>query len=181
MTPAVWNVPKRSELRLNGSYNMPQSALPLKDAQLMWGSVLQATKSAEITFVTTNYDRAIELAANGEGICPDDGFGLFAEGETVPWTGFNQDRQHPLLVKLHGSTDWYADSKTGSPTKLRHPMPLFGRSVLRLSEGKELSSALVLPSREKLLSKGTLSAPFADLSQCSRLLRPSLVRWVVIA
>ena len=132
-----------------------------KDAQMMWGSVLQATKSAEITFVTTNYDRAIELAANGEGICLDDGFGLFAEGETVQWTGFNQDRQHPLLVKLHGSTDWYADSKTGSPTKLRHPMPLFGRSVLRLSEGQELSSALVLPSREKLLTK----TPYPRLSQ----------------
>ena len=73
----------------------------------------------------------------------------------------NRNRQHPMLVKLHGSTDWYADGQTGHPTKLRHPMPLFGRSVLRLSEKQELGSALVLPSREKLLTK----APYPRLSQ----------------
>ena len=132
-----------------------------RDAQLMWGSVLRATKSVEITFVTTNYDRAIELAANGESIRLDDGFRSFAQGETAPWSGFDQDREHPMLVKLHGSTDWYADGQSGHPTKLRHPMPLFGRSALRLADGQELGSALVLPSREKLLTK----APYPRLSQ----------------
>ena len=131
-----------------------------REAHLMWGSVLQVTKTFEITFVTTNYDRAIELAANAEGICLDDGFGLFAERETVQWTGFGQDKGRPTLVKLHGSTDWFADKDTRNPTKLRHPMPLFGRSVLLL-EGRELDSALVLPSREKMLT----GAPYPRLSQ----------------
>ena len=132
-----------------------------RDAQLMWGSVLRVTKSVEITFVTTNYDRAIELAANGEKISLDDGFQSFDQGETAPWIGFDQDKEHPVLVKLHGSTDWYADSQSGRPTKLRHPMPLFGRSALRLAGGQQLSSALVLPSREKLLTR----PPYPRLSQ----------------
>lgn len=37
-----------------------------RDAYLMWGSVLRSAKGHELTFVTTNYDRAIELAANAE-------------------------------------------------------------------------------------------------------------------
>ncbi len=131
------------------------------DAQLMWGSVLRATKSVEITFVTTNYDRSIELAANGEKIFLDDGFRSFDQGETAPWIGFAQDKGHPMLVKLHGSTDWYEDSQSVTPTKLRHPMPLFGRSALHLADGQQLGSALVLPSREKLLTR----PPYPRLSQ----------------
>ena len=132
-----------------------------RDAQLMWGSVLRATESVEITFVTTNYDRAIELAANGEDIRLDDGFQSFEQSETASWIGVDRNRENPVLVKLHGSTDWYTDSNSGNPTKLRHPMPLFGRSVLRLAHGQELGSALVLPSREKLLTR----APYPRLSQ----------------
>jgi hypothetical protein len=111
--------------------------------------------------VTTNYDRAIELAANAENVVVDDGFGPFGQGETASWVGFNQDRTRTRLVKLHGSTDWYAAGEFGSPTKLRHPMPLFGRAALRLADGSELGSALVLPSREKLLTH----SPYPRLSQ----------------
>ena len=132
-----------------------------RDAQLIWGSVLQVPGSVDVTFVTTNYDRAIELAANGEGICLDDGFGSFGEGETAHWIGFQGNGRRPMLIKLHGSTDWYADAQTGEPTKLRHPMALFGGSRLSLFEGREFSSALVLPSREKMLSK----SPYPRLSQ----------------
>ena len=132
-----------------------------RDAQLMWGSVLRASRSNDIALVTTNYDRAIELAANAEGIDLDDGFAPFAQGETAPWTGFGEDATYPLLVKLHGSTDWYAEGEAGAPTKLRHPMPLFGRAALRLANGQQLGSALVLPSREKLLTR----APYPRLSQ----------------
>ena len=131
-----------------------------REAQLMWGSVLRATKNIDITLVTMNYDRAIELAANGEGISLDDGFRLFAEGETVEWTGFGRGERRTMLVKLHGSTDWFADRPVGIPIKLRHPMPLFGRSVLMFDE-RELDSALVLPSREKMLT----GAPYPRLSQ----------------
>ena len=133
-----------------------------EDAQLMWGSVLRSTmvEQVEITFVTTNYDRAIELAANREEVLLDDGFAPFTEGETVQWTGFGLNEKRPMIVKLHGSTDWFADKATGRPTKLRHPMPLFGRSVLKI-EGQELDSGLVLPSREKMLTK----SPYQRLSQ----------------
>jgi len=131
------------------------------DARLMWGPVLRAASSLDLTLVTTNYDRAIELAANA-GIVPiDDGFGAFGQGETASWAGFSQNGDRPLLVKLHGSTDWYAAGEFGSPTKLRHPMPLFGRASLRLADGTELTSALVLPSREKLLTH----SPYPRLSQ----------------
>ena len=135
----------------------------------MWGSVLRATSIQDITLVTTNYDRAIELAANAEQVRLDDGFGPFGQGETALWVGFDQNSAHPLLVKLHGSTDWYADGNTARPTKLRHPMPLFGRAALRLAEGQELGSALVLPSREKLLTHDPyprLSQTFLNAADC---------------
>ena len=131
------------------------------DAWLMWGAVLRAASSLDLTLVTTNYDRAIELAANAEQVHIDDGFGPFGEGEMASWVGFTQDGESPPLVKLHGSTDWFAACKLASPTKLRHPMPLFGRATLRLADGHELGSALVLPSREKLLTHD----PYPRLSQ----------------
>jgi len=131
------------------------------DARLMWGPVLRAASSLDLTLVTTNYDRAIELAANAENVPIDDGFEPFGKGETASWAGFSQNSDRPLLAKLHGSTDWYAAGEFGSPTKLRHPMPLFGRASLRLADGKELGSALVLPSREKLLTH----SPYPRLSQ----------------
>ena len=131
------------------------------DAVVMWGSVLRAARGVGITIVTTNYDRAIEMAANGESVSLDDGFSIFEQRETAPWRGFGCDRSRTSLVKLHGSTDWYSDHESGQPTKLRHPMPLFGRSVLHLSDGKALSSAIVLPSREKLLTR----PPYLRLSQ----------------
>ena len=132
------------------------------DAHLMWISVLRAASSVDLTLVTTNYDRAIELAANTGKVPIDDGFGPFDPGEIASWAGFRQDGDgHPLLVKLHGSTDWYAAGQFGSLTKLRHPMPLFGRTSLRLVDGTQLNSALVLPSREKLLTR----SPYPRLSQ----------------
>lgn len=132
-----------------------------KDAQLMWGSVLRATTSVDLTLVTTNYDRAIELASNAEQVRLDDGFGQFDQGETATWVGFDPKASHLRLVKLHGSTDWYAEGQLASPTKLRHPMPLFGRAALHLASGQKLGSALVLPSREKLLTHD----PYPRLSQ----------------
>lgn len=131
------------------------------DARLMWGPVLRTTALLELVFATTNYDRAIELAANAEGVLVDDGFGPLASEEAASWVGFEPHRRRPLLIKLHGSTDWYAAGTSGVPTKLRHPMPLFGRASLRLSNGSELGSALVLPSREKLLTH----SPYPRLSQ----------------
>jgi SIR2-like protein len=132
-----------------------------RDARLMWGSILRAPSSIDLTIATTNYDRAIELAANADHVEIEDGFGPFGKGETASWVGFNREGKGPRLIKLHGSTDWYAAGEAAAPTKLRHPMPLFGRALLRLSDGQELGSALVLPSREKLLTHN----PYSRLSQ----------------
>lgn len=131
------------------------------DAHLMWGAVLRGSGAHELSLVTTNYDRAIELSANAEGIQVDDGFAPFDETDLSQWRGFGLDEAVPRLVKLHGSTDWYAEADSGNPVKLRHPMPLFGRAQLRLRSGRNLESALVLPSREKVLNR----APYQRLSQ----------------
>jgi hypothetical protein len=130
------------------------------DAELMWGSIVRATQGHFITFVTTNYDRAIELAAHAANVELDDGFQRFDHQEVAKWQGFGHEGL-PRLVKLHGSTDWYANATTYAPVKLRHPMPLFGRATLSLSKGELLGSALVLPSREKLLNRD----PYPRLSQ----------------
>ena len=121
------------------------------DAHLMWSPVLECVKSHEMVFATTNYDRAIELAANMENMRLDDGFEEAHDGETGAWIGFGQTDRTVILVKLHGSTDWYRERQTGRAIRLRHPMPLFGDVTLFL-DGRELGSALVLPSREKILT-----------------------------
>jgi len=123
------------------------------DAHLMWGAVLRRAKDHNLTFVTTNYDRAIELAANVERVSLTDGFESFEEKEIAEWISLSETNGRTSIVKLHGSTDWYTDRISGRPLKLRHPMPLFGRVALQLSAEVELGSALVLPSREKLLTK----------------------------
>ena len=126
----------------------------------MWGSVFQACDKHDITFVTTNYDRAIELAANGEEVVLEDGFLSTVNDEKAPWSGFARDGVSPKVIKLHGSTDWFSEEITRNPIKIRHPMALFGRATL-LFDGMKLGSALVLPSREKLLTR----APYPRLNQ----------------
>jgi hypothetical protein len=132
-----------------------------RDAHLMWGSVLRLLTKHELIFITTNYDRAIELAANAEQIKLEDGFEPFGDNEIASWVGFHAANSNPKIVKIHGSVDWYAEQEAGSPVKLRHPMPLFGRGTLRLPNGKELGTSLVLPSREKLLTR----PPYPRLTQ----------------
>lgn len=132
-----------------------------REAHLMWGALLRAVRNVEVTIVTTNYDRAVELAANHEGIHLHDGFQGFGHNDLAAWQGFSAGMAGVALVKIHGSTDWYADHASGKPIKLRHPMPLFGRALIRLSDTTELGSALILPSREKLLTRD----PYPRLSQ----------------
>lgn len=129
-------------------------------AHLMWGPAVQAAATDRITFVTTNYDRAIELAASAEGVRLDDGFSRVKGAEAARWNGFEATSERPVLVKLHGSTNWYADVNSESAIKLRHPMPLFGESTL-LFEDHKLGSSLVLPSREKMLTR----EPYPRMSQ----------------
>ena len=83
------------------------------DARLMWGPVLRKSKSVDLALATTNYDRAIELAANAERIRLDDGFAAGNAFEVRPWIGFAENGEDVALIKLHGSTDWYADQRSG--------------------------------------------------------------------
>ena len=96
-----------------------------RDAHLMWGPILRCSKFHQIVLVTTNYDRAIEVAANAEGLRLDDGFAEVDDSETAPWIGFGRTEGTVMLGKLHGSTDWYRDKGTRRAMKLRHPMPRF--------------------------------------------------------
>lgn len=132
-----------------------------RDAHFVWGPTLRLAARHEFTLVTTNYDRGIELAANYEGVVLNDGFLSFGDAESAHWEGFQASSVSTKLIKLHGSTDWYAESESGNPRKLRHPMPLFGRASLRLPSGQSLASALVLPSREKILTR----QPYPRLQQ----------------
>ena len=132
------------------------------DAKLMWGPVICAASAHEMTVATTNYDRAVEMAAKGVGAKLRDGFGEFRELEFASWDGIPTDQGEEVrLLKLHGSTDWYAIEDSGGPIKLRHPVALYGRSELRLPSGPSLRSALILPSQEKRLNE----RPYPRVSQ----------------
>ncbi len=127
---------------------------------LLWGPTLAAFRGRELCIATTNYDRAIEMAALGCGVPIHDGFAPFGDKE---WSslGGNEDGPGVRLLKLHGSTDWYRAQNTDDVLKLRHPMPLFGGVSLKLDSlpHEALRSAVVLPSREKRKTE----MPFVDL------------------
>jgi hypothetical protein len=131
------------------------------DAELVWTPLLRCSDTTTLTIATTNYDRAIEIAAQRLSLSFDDGFEPFGTREWTPWRGIEAPNEMRLL-KIHGSTDWYRVSDTDDVVKLRHPMPLFGGVSLRLTGESPgyLGSALVLPSREKLKNL----PPFPDLS-----------------
>lgn len=117
----------------------------------MWSPVLKAATSNHVVIASTNYDRAIEIAAARARIRFADGFEAFNHREYSPWLGAYEPNAIKLL-KLHGSTDWY-HGDDGKVFKLRHPMPLFGNLEVNSGAGlKRLRSALVLPSREKKIS-----------------------------
>lgn len=133
-----------------------------KDAILMWAPVIRAGEAHELTVATTNYDRAFEMAARSVGTKIRDGFGEFCEFEYASWKGVHTEQSEGVkLLKLHGSTDWYAIDGSDDAVKLRHPVALYGRSELRLPSGEKLRSALILPSQEKRLTE----RPYPRLSQ----------------
>ena len=131
-------------------------------ATRMWERLLKTASPESLQIVTTNYDRAIEIAAEAAGVELDDGFERFTGREWADWRGFDATNRGIRLLKMHGSTDWYR--RRGSEidvVKLRHAMPLYGGVTLRLDDvGREVGSALVLPTREKL----TTLHPYPDLT-----------------
>lgn len=117
-------------------------------AYQMWSPVLRAAEPHQVVVATTNYDRAIEIAATRLKLRFADGFEAFNGREYSAWAGLSETGTLQIL-KLHGSTDWY-HGKDDEVFKLRHPMPLFGALEVNSPAGaKNLRSALVLPSREK--------------------------------
>ena len=129
------------------------------DAQVLWSAALRKTDGHEICFVTTNYDRSIEIGGRFSEVSIDDGLSVFDEREIAHWKGIDTGSALQL-VKIHGSTDWYRGSDE-HVYKLRHPMPLYGNLVVMEDEGDgtKMTSALVLPTREKRVN----FPPYPDL------------------
>ncbi|MFI5344640.1 MAG: SIR2 family protein, partial [Chlamydiales bacterium] len=131
----------------------------------MWSPTLRASTNIELTIASTNYDRAIEITAARLSLSLDDGFDDFAGKEFAQWRGF-QNNGGITLLKLHGSTDWYR-AENDNILKLRHPMPLFGKLKILPEEYLQhpLHSALVLPSREKVITLTPFPAIAAEFRQ----------------
>ena len=131
------------------------------DAVLMWGATLIALAGHHVVIATTNYDRAIEIAAARCTVKLYDGFADFGEDEWTRWKGFTFQHEKKLL-KVHGSTDWYHSAEGDDVWKLRHPMPLFGRVTMQVDAPTplKLRSAAILPSREKKMNL----PPYPDLA-----------------
>ncbi len=123
-------------------------------AAKLWIPTLRKIHPHEVTIATTNYDRAVELAAGRLGLKLTDGFDDFGENEWARWRGFD-DPGDLRLIKVHGSTDWYHSVERDAVWKLRHAMPLFGAVTLYIerTEPLKLKSAVVLPSREKKVTE----------------------------
>ena len=134
-----------------------------QDAALMWEPVISAGRSHDLTVATTNYDRAVEMAAKSADLNLRDGFDQFSEREFASWKDVPTSQGEGVrLLKLHGSTDWYSRQASDETVKLRHPVALYGRYDLSVSSnGQNLRSALILPSREKRLTH----EPYMSLSQ----------------
>jgi hypothetical protein len=131
------------------------------NAVLMWGATLDALTGYHAVIATTNYDRAIEIAAARRNVKLYDGFANFGEDEWTRWEGFGGQHEKKLL-KVHGSTDWYHSAEGDDVWKLRHAMPLFGRVTMQVDAPNplKLRSAAILPSREKKMNLH----PYPELS-----------------
>lgn len=127
----------------------------------MWGPTLDALTGHHAVIATTNYDRAIEIAAARKNVNLYDGFADFGDDEWTAWRGFDGEHDNKLL-KVHGSTDWYHSAEGNDVWKLRHPMPLFGRVTMQVDAPNplKLRSAAILPSREKKMNLH----PYPDLA-----------------
>lgn len=120
------------------------------DANKMWEPTLRHIGGHQLTIATTNYDRAIEMAATKLRLPFCDGFGEFGETEWAEWAGFAGSPTLRIL-KIHGSTDWYHSTDGESVIKLRHAIPVFGELSIVVDGEKRIvvRNAAVLPSREK--------------------------------
>ena len=129
------------------------------EASALWRPALQRRAKHQIYFVTTNYDRALEIACRRLDINYDDGFADFAGREFAEWTGISNESRL-MILKIHGSHR-LVPRRRGEVYKLRHPIPLYGELSLANKGGgmPRLTSAMVLPTREKRVNQ----PPYPDL------------------
>ena len=128
-------------------------------ASALWGAMLRRVQGHELCIVTTNYDRSLEIACHHQGVVADDGFEEFTSREFAKWRGI--DSASPIkLLKIHGSTDWY-QGDSNEVYKLKHPLPIFGDLNVSSRNGEvpRLSSAMILPTKEKIINR----PPYPDL------------------
>lgn len=130
----------------------------IMSAELLWGPTLEALSEHELELATSNYDRAIEIAADNVGIGLEDGFSGFDDDETADWIGF-EDSEEPSLYKMHGSLDWFRTDD--EIVKLRHPLSLFGDLEVNVSGSEQLRNCLILPSMEKQKNE----SPFTNIDR----------------
>lgn len=123
----------------------------INDAQLLWEPVLELHSAHQITIATSNYDRAIEIAADSVGVELSDGFEPFSDNKISKWNG--SDGQYDLdLLKMHGSVDWFRNSDR-EVIKMRHPVSLYGDMEIHTSNESSLNNCLILPTKEKKKSE----------------------------
>ncbi len=129
------------------------------EARALWGPTFRRIGNHSVCFVTTNYDRSIEIGGRFSGNYIDDGFAEFNSNEYSLWSGVNVESPIKLL-KIHGSTDWY-QGEDNLVFKLKHPMPLYGDLFVSSSSGDipKIRSAIVLPTMEKRINQ----PPYPDL------------------
>lgn len=133
-------------------------------AKALWVPSIRAFAKHDVSIATTNYDRAIEIAASSLNVDLNDGFENFAEQRFAQWKGVDGIAGLKLL-KLHGSTDWYRTSDQ-TVYKLRHPMSLYGDIAVQVDD-LTFRHAIILPSREKRITEfpyQTLMFEFQKLS-----------------
>ena len=130
------------------------------EAYALWGAALRRSNNHNICFVTTNYDRSIEIGCKYTSKKIDDGFSDYDGQEFAQWKGINVKSSRKIL-KIHGSTDWYL-GEDDLVYKLKHPMPLYGDLSIssKNSDIPKMTSAIVLPTREKKINQ----PPYPDLN-----------------
>jgi hypothetical protein len=137
---------------------------------------LAAEQEGGLDITTLNYDRTIEMAAQGYGVQVDTGLERWTPG--LPLT-FASMRGRVNLIKPHGSIDWERRASSSRDRLEGYPLVRFSyrtgaESKLHPDWGERTSPLIVIGDREKLATDGptlTLLRAFEEsLHRASHLL-----------